>query len=123
MKYSLLGSCTMKTCVRRLKQFNLIANDLKEKYHNAIQLTSIVGIKEQLDRYKKSSRLLYLEENASYCELTVGGRCIDLHHCATYCCGRGFTIIKNQKKTKCNIRINNITVKYKICYKDIFICK
>lgn len=113
----------MKICVRRIKQFDIIANDLKDKYHNAIRLTSNDGIMKQLDRYKKSSNLLYLEENSSYCELTVGGRCINLDHCATYCCGRGFTKIKNQTKTRCKFRVSNITVKYELCYEDAFICK
>lgn len=114
----------MRTCVTRLNQFNEIAEDLKNKYHDGIRLTSNVKLREQLDKLKKSTSLLYLENNESFCNLTVGRRCTDINHCATYCCGRGFIPKKNEIKTKCKFRVlYNTTVKHEICYEDIYICK
>ncbi|CAH1176100.1 unnamed protein product [Phaedon cochleariae] len=114
------GSCNYKICVKRIRSFNEIARELKNRYHSAIQVepdNSIVQIqKERFDGH-----LVYLENSPNFCTTTVGRRCKDADNCATLCCGRGFATSSKTVKEICNPRWRNESiyeVKWDICERE-----
>lgn len=116
----------MRICVRRLSQFERVAEELKHKYHNALLATSVKESRERLARLRQTGRLLYAAPSPNFCELTVRRRCFDPVHCATYCCGRGKDQRRDRVERKCNFRMaNSVAVSYDTCYdyEDVYTCK
>ncbi|XP_045535847.1 protein Wnt-4 [Papilio machaon] len=122
------GSCTTKTCWRRLGPFNSAMGLLKKHYHHAIR-KKIVNVtigqpvtKNMLD----FDKLVYLQRTPNLCVSTKGRVCKDRNNCATLCCGRGFTISKKSIKTKCRCKMAKCClVTCDTCVEDIdvFTCK
>ncbi|XP_018568873.1 protein Wnt-4-like [Anoplophora glabripennis] len=125
--HGLSGSCTMKICWKRLRPFELIAQELKNRYHGAIQVDSDnnIHIPQKEDDNQK---LVYLEKSPNFCPLTVGRRCKNTDNCATLCCGRGFSTSLEKVKETCNCRWSNESL-YQIscqqCEKEetVYVCQ
>lgn len=121
------GSCTMKTCWRRLPSFRKIGDYLFQQYQNAKAVVPWTG-GSRLKRprtlvLKKSKRpnrkprrrdLVYLDKSPNYCEYdtqtgslgTVGRRCNRTSEgndgCTLLCCGRGYNTHQYTKTWQCN---------------------
>ncbi|XP_065080557.1 protein Wnt-4 [Ochlerotatus camptorhynchus] len=129
------GSCSLKTCWRKLGDFNATAASLRFKYHHAIRKipinnkTSRRAIPKELrDRDASYDQLYYFETSPTFCSVTRGRRCLHPDNCATLCCGRGYTtkVIKTIEKCRCrftNGRCCQIVCDYCEKYEDRYYCK
>ncbi|CAH2104954.1 unnamed protein product [Euphydryas editha] len=127
------GSCTTKTCWKRLGPFNSAMGLLKKHYHHAIKrklvnyttkraITPKVRRKMEIDRQK----LVYLQKTPNLCVSTKGRICKDRHNCATLCCGRGFIVGKKSVSSRCRCRmVDCCLVKCDTCVEevDFYTCK
>ncbi|EDS27052.1 WNT4 [Culex quinquefasciatus] len=124
------GSCSLKTCWRKLGDFNATAAILRTKYHHAIRKIPInnktsrrAAPKELRDRDTTYDQLYYFETSPTFCSVTRGRRCVHPDNCATLCCGRGYTtkVIKTIEKCRCrftNGRCCQIVCDYCDKYED-----
>jgi wingless-type MMTV integration site family protein 9 len=147
------GSCSLKTCWRKLSGFNATAAALRVKYHQAIrkipyakssrraakreQRERVVtigtgfngrnfGILESTDPHYET--LFYLEQSPTFCAATKGRQCNSPENCSTLCCGRGYTtrVIKQVEKCRCrfsNGRCCTIVCDYCERFEDRYYCK
>ncbi|KAJ8939678.1 hypothetical protein NQ318_016622 [Aromia moschata] len=125
--HGLSGACTMKICWKRIRPFQEIAGELRNRYHNAIQVDSDNNV-HVLEKQNASNKLLYLEKSPNFCPSTVGRRCKNTDNCATLCCGRGFATSVHKVKETCKCRWRNESL-YEItcqqCEKDetVYTCQ
>lgn len=144
------GSCSMKTCWRKLSDFNSTAAALRLKYHQAIRKLPInkgarraaprerrerivVGINKDngynlLRQEEAQQQLFYLETSPSFCSVTRNRQCVNPENCANLCCGRGYTtrVIKQVEKCRCrfvNGRCCQVVCDYCEKYEDRYFCK
>ena len=112
------GSCSLKSCSRKMLPFKAVGNFLRKKYLSAIEVTIDQAGKalSKTKRNKKPSReaLVYLEESPDYCLHnsitgsmgTFGRECnrtsTGRGSCAVLCCGRGFDVIEVNDDRKCD---------------------
>lgn len=127
------GSCTTKTCWKRLSPFNSAMGLLKKHYHHAVRkkITKVksddinsTGVKTKMAL--ESDKLIYVHRTPNLCVSTKGRVCKDRNNCATLCCGRGYTVSKKSVSTKCRCRMRNCCfVSCDTCEEevDIFTCK
>ncbi|XP_028143243.1 protein Wnt-4 isoform X1 [Diabrotica virgifera virgifera] len=124
--HGLSGSCTYKTCFKKIRPFDTIVKELKNHYHNAIKVESSNNY--QLKKKGNRKNLLYLENSPNFCPSTVGRRCEDVVNCDTLCCGRGFSTKTTKVKETCKCRWRNESL-YQVtcqqCERDeiIYICQ
>ncbi|XP_057665370.1 protein Wnt-6 isoform X1 [Diorhabda carinulata] len=132
--HGLSGSCTLKTCTRRMPTFREVGNRLKERFDGAAKV--IAGNDGQSfmpegETIKPPGRgdLVYSEESPLYCVPnntlgsfgTQGRICNDTSQgeegCGILCCGRGYSTHTEEVKVNCNC-----TFKY-CCEVQCDICK
>lgn len=127
------GSCTTKTCWKRLGPFNSAMGLLKKYYHHAIKkklvnyttkraITPKVRRKMEIDKKK----LVYLQRTPNLCVSTKGRICKDRQNCATLCCGRGFIVGKKSVSSRCKCKmVECCLVKCDTCVEevDFYTCK
>lgn len=127
------GSCTTKTCWKRLGPLNSAMGLLKKHYHHAVK-RKIVNytskraidpkVRKRLSIDKKN--LVYLHKTPNLCLSTQGRTCKDRHNCATLCCGRGYNTSKTSVTSRCKCRmVNCCFVKCDTCTQevDVYTCK
>lgn len=131
--HGLSGSCTLKTCIRKMPSFREIGNRLKERFDGAAKVISGNdghSFIPEGETIKPPSRadLVYSEESPSFCLPnntlgsfgTQGRECNETspgeEGCGILCCGRGFhTFTKEvQKNCQCEF-IYCCDVKCKLC--------
>ncbi|KAG6444057.1 hypothetical protein O3G_MSEX003182 [Manduca sexta] len=127
------GSCTTKTCWKRLGPFNSAMGLLKKHYHHALKqrIVNYTTKRAANPKFKKrmnSNRknLLYLQRTPNLCISTKGRICRDRHNCATLCCGRGYVTSKRNVSSRCRCKmVNCCFVQCDTCVneEDYFICK
>lgn len=127
------GSCTTKTCWKRLGPFNSAMGLLKKHYHHAVKkkllnYTTKRAITPQAKKKMKSDEkyLVYLQKTPNLCVWTKGRTCKNRHNCATLCCGRGYLTTKKNVTSRCKCRmVNCCFVECDTCVKEaeIFTCK
>ncbi|XP_037958635.1 protein Wnt-4 [Teleopsis dalmanni] len=136
------GSCSMKTCWKKLSDFNATATLLRKKYNEAIRKApntrtmrreaATSRVKKPKQRRKKQqsqyTTLYYLETSPTYCSVTKDRQCLHPDNCANLCCGRGYTTRVFKQVEKCRCRFNNGRCCQLICdycqrYEDRYFCK
>ncbi|XP_065357698.1 protein Wnt-4 [Calliphora vicina] len=137
------GSCSMKTCWKKLSDFNATATLLRQKYNQAIRKAPNARtmrreapssrVKKPKQRRKKQQQsqyttLYYLETSPTYCSVTKDRQCLNPDNCANLCCGRGYTTRVFKQVEKCRCRFNNGRCCQLICdycqrYEDRYFCK
>ncbi|XP_017115894.1 protein Wnt-4 [Drosophila elegans] len=136
------GSCSMKTCWKKMADFNATATLLRQKYNEAIRKApnqrsmrqvSSSRMKKPKQRRKKPQQsqyttLYYLETSPSYCAVTKDRQCLHPDNCGTLCCGRGYTTQVVKQVEKCRCRFNNGRCCQLICdycqrFEDKYFCK
>lgn len=127
------GSCTTKTCWKRLSPFNSAMGLLKKQYHHAVRkklvnYTTKRAITPRLRKKIKVDRksLVYLQKTPNLCASTQGRECKDKQNCATLCCGRGYFKFQRPVESRCRCKmVNCCYVKCDTCVQnvDYFSCK
>ncbi|KAJ2944545.1 hypothetical protein O0L34_g3893 [Tuta absoluta] len=127
------GSCTTKTCWKKLAPFNSAMGLLKKQYHHAIKrrilnYTTKRAITPKVRKRIKIERtsLVYLQKTPDLCVTTAGRVCKDRGNCATLCCGRGYIVGKKSVKSRCRCKmINCCSVQCDSCIEQVemFTCK
>ncbi|XP_015035780.2 protein Wnt-4 isoform X1 [Drosophila pseudoobscura] len=145
------GSCSMKTCWKKMADFNATATLLRQKYNQAIRKAPNQRTKRQMpsSRMKKPKQrrkkpatylyakqpqqsqyttLYYLETSPTYCSVTKDRQCLHPENCSNLCCGRGYTTQVFKQVEKCRCRFNNGRCCQLICdycqrYEDKYFCK
>ncbi|KAM8716220.1 hypothetical protein ACLKA7_003152 [Drosophila subpalustris] len=136
------GSCSMKTCWKKMADFNATATLLRQKYNQAIRKAPnqrtmrqapASRMKKPKQRRKKQQQsqyttLYYLETSPTYCSVTKDRQCLHPDNCANLCCGRGYTTRVFKQVEKCRCRFNNGRCCQLICdlcqhYEDKYFCK
>lgn len=123
------GSCTTKTCWKRLVPFNSVMGLLKKHYHHAVR-KKILNITMYGHSKSKNildvDKLVYIQRTPNLCVSTEGRICKDRNNCATLCCGRGFIISKKSVRNKCRCKMPKCClVICDTCVEemDVFTCK
>ncbi|GBP31336.1 Protein Wnt-4 [Eumeta japonica] len=108
------GSCTTKTCWKRLGPFGSSMGLLKKHYHHAVKaklvnFTSKRAISAKVKKRLKVERkgLAYLHKTPNLCSGTVNRICRDRDNCATLCCARGYNTSQRVVKSRCRCRMAN----------------
>ncbi|KAM3962709.1 wnt oncogene analog 4 [Aphomia sociella] len=111
------GSCTTKTCWKRLGPFNSAMGILKKHFHHAVkQKISNYTVKRAIaPKFRKKlkvdrKKLVYLHRTPNLCISTKGRECKDRNNCATLCCGRGYVTTKKSINFRCKCRMANCCV-------------
>ncbi|XP_063376009.1 protein Wnt-4 [Cydia fagiglandana] len=127
------GSCTTKTCWKRLGPFNSAMGVLKKHYHHAVKkkllnYTTKRAIAPKIRRKMNidKNNLVYLHKTPNLCVSTRGRVCRDRDNCATLCCARGYLTTKKPVSSRCRCKmVNCCIVKCDTCVKDvdIYTCK
>lgn len=119
--HGISGSCSIKVCWRKMKDFRVTGTKLKEKFDGASQV-QLNRRKNKLRpvnrRQKKPTKkdLVYLRESPDFCEQnhgvgslgTHGRKCkknsYGLDGCTLMCCGRGYYTIVKEIKEDCDCK-------------------
>lgn len=127
------GSCTTKTCWKRLGPFNSAMGALKKQYHHAVKkkilnYTSKRAIMPKVRKKLKADRkqLVYLQKSPNLCGSTKGRVCKDRHNCATLCCGRGYVTTKKKVSSRCRCKmVSCCFVQCDMCVDEVdhYVCK
>ncbi|XP_038209596.1 protein Wnt-4 [Zerene cesonia] len=127
------GSCTTKTCWKKLAPFNSAMGLLKKHYHHAIKKKLVnyttkraIAPKARRRMEKDRKSLLYLQKTPNLCVSTKSRACKDRNNCATLCCGRGFVVIKSFVRSRCRCKmVDCCVVKCDTCVEEVenFTCK
>ncbi|XP_052252058.1 protein Wnt-7b-like isoform X1 [Dreissena polymorpha] len=120
------GSCTLKTCWRKLPPFRKIGDYLFEQYKSAKVVVPWLGgrlrrpkkllLKKSKQQNRKPRRrdLVFLDKSPNYCEYnirtgslgTVGRNCNKTSNendgCDLMCCGRGYNTHQYTRTWQCN---------------------
>lgn len=143
----------MKTCWRKLSDFNATAAALRVKYHQAIRKIPYAKASRRAAKREQRERvvtigtgfngrtfgilestdpnyetLFYLEQSPTFCAATKGRQCSSPENCSMLCCGRGYTtrVIKQVEKCRCrfsNGRCCTIVCDYCERHEDRYYCK
>lgn len=124
------GSCTTKTCWKRLGPFNSAMGLLKKQYHHAVKkkLNKNITTKRAINHKKKVQRkdLVYFHKTPNLCARTKGRVCKDRNNCSTLCCTRGYVTGVRNVTSRCRCRmVNCCFVECDTCVEevDLFTCK
>uniref|UniRef100_A0A336LHT8 Protein Wnt n=1 Tax=Culicoides sonorensis TaxID=179676 RepID=A0A336LHT8_CULSO len=127
------GSCSMRTCWRKLNGFNITVNVLRQKYFEAKRKirtsktkkrntlipfqskigqtpkfkTELISTSPFIDQLLSYHSLYYLEPSPTFCSTTKGRQCLHPENCNMLCCGRSFTTREVKTKEKCKCRFKN----------------
>lgn len=121
--HGMSGSCTLKTCWRKLPVFREVGNRIKEKFDGAFKIMAGndgKGFIPESDSIKTPGveDLVYSEDSVDFCEFnrrtgslgTQGRICnhtsMGVDGCGLLCCDRGYETIRTVEKTNCNCRFN-----------------
>lgn len=115
------GSCTLKTCWKKLPLFKDVGLRLKDKFDGAAKVipgNDGRGIVPQGDKLKPPTRedIIYSEDSPDYCvadertgslgtrgrECSVTSKGVD--GCELLCCNREYETIKIEEKVNCNCK-------------------
>lgn len=131
--HGLSGSCTLKTCSRKMPTFREIGNRLKERFDGAVKVIAGNDGKSFMPEgatIKSPERvdLVYTEESPNYCTPnhtlgsfgTQGRTCNETSQgedgCVILCCGRGYDKSEVTVQTVCNCHfVWCCEVKCKLC--------
>ncbi|XP_063236262.1 protein Wnt-6-like isoform X1 [Bacillus rossius redtenbacheri] len=119
--HGLSGSCTLRTCWRKMPPFRDVGNRLKERFDGAAKVTpDNDGHRFQTEgpTIKPPGRadLVYLEDSPDFCRPsrstgslgTAGRRCNatspGVEGCDLLCCGRGFDTRRVAERVNCQCR-------------------
>lgn len=115
------GSCSIKICWQKMKDFRSIGAYLKDKFDGASLVQYIIP-KNKLKRISKNMKkptkkdLVYLEESPDFCENnpeagslgTKGRQCVKdgygLDGCNLMCCGRGYYTTVEDIREDCDCK-------------------
>jgi len=119
--HGLSGSCTLRTCWRKMPQFREVGNRLKEKFDGASRVipsndgrTFIPDSPNQKPPAKVD--IIYAEDSADFCRYsrksgslgTIGRECNatsqGIDGCELLCCGRGYHSRVVRKIVNCRCR-------------------
>ena len=121
--HGVCGTCSLKTCWRRLPPIRKVGDALKEKFDGAslVKEAKTGGRRILIPKYEKLkpptiSDLVYLDPSPNFCNLNEaigshgtagrvckrGSRAID--GCDLLCCGRGYTTKTVIVKEQCNCK-------------------
>lgn len=127
------GSCTTKTCWKRLGPFNSAMGLLKKHYHHAVKKKMVNytinrPVSPQVRRKSKvdTKNLVYLQKTPNLCVSTKGRVCRDRDNCATLCCGRGYLTSKRNVSSRCRCKmVDCCFVECDTCVDEVnfFTCK
>ncbi|TDG48601.1 hypothetical protein AWZ03_004930 [Drosophila navojoa] len=136
------GSCSMKTCWKKMADFNATATLLRQKYNQAIRKAPnqrtmrqapSSRMKKPKQRRKKHEQsqyttLYYLDSSPTYCSVTKDRQCLHPDNCANLCCGRGYTTRVFKQVENCRCRFSNGLCCQLICdycqrFEDKYFCK
>ncbi|PNF39874.1 hypothetical protein B7P43_G01968 [Cryptotermes secundus] len=123
------GSCTSKTCWKRLKPFKETAEILKGSYYKAqIEVSSNhVSRERSCKRRVPKSTLVYIHSSPDFCPSTRGRRCLNPDNCGTLCCSRGYVhkTVSDIRPCNCHWVSRSYELSCKKCsvMRDIYICK
>lgn len=147
------GSCSMKTCYRKVGGFNATAALLRLKYFEAVRKRpsnkQVLGFEMKKKSFKVGSgsfkqdfnkelffkqdkrtldTLYYMETSPTFCSVTRGRDCLNPAKCDILCCGRGYNtrVIKIISKCRCRFINEQIyQISCDICekYEDRYFCK
>ncbi|XP_043194014.1 protein Wnt-6-like [Amphibalanus amphitrite] len=116
--HGLSGSCTVRTCWRRMPQFREVGDRLRISFDKAVRVMpgndgkSLAPAEEGL-RLRRT--LVYAEKSPSFCEPnrrlgslgSQGRRCqLEGDGCLTMCCERGFTTVQLNTTVNCRCRFH-----------------
>ncbi|GFG31488.1 hypothetical protein Cfor_02420 [Coptotermes formosanus] len=123
------GSCTTKTCWKRLKPFKETVEILKGSYHKA----QLKVYKNRASRQGSSkgqmsrNTLVYTDSSPDFCPTTRGRRCLDSDNCGVLCCSRGYISRSVEETEHCDCHW--VSKHYKLScrrctfMKEIYACK
>nr|UJP31530.1 putative Wnt family member 4 [Geukensia demissa] len=115
------GSCSVKICWKKIRNFRAIGKFLKEKFDGA-SLVQFINKKRKLKRINRDMKkptkkdLVYLQESPDFCNNdprfgslgTQGRKCnktsYGLDGCTLMCCGRGYYTTVKVIKEDCNCK-------------------
>ncbi|XP_051859043.1 protein Wnt-4 isoform X1 [Drosophila albomicans] len=137
------GSCSMKTCWKKMADFNATATLLRQKYNQAIRkapnqrtmrqapasrMKKPKQRRKQQQQQSKYTTLYYLETSPPFCAVTKDRQCLHPDNCANLCCGRGYVTRVFKQVEKCRCRFNNGRCCQLVCdfcqhYEDKYFCK
>ncbi|XP_053959773.1 protein Wnt-4 [Anastrepha ludens] len=135
------GSCSMKTCWKKLSEFNATSTLLRQKYNEAIRkapnsrtirrdvpMNRLKRLRQKKKKQSQYTTLYYLETSPTYCSVTRDRQCLHPDNCANLCCGRGYTTHVFKQVEKCRCRFNNGRCCQLICdycqrFEDKYFCK
>ncbi|XP_069186121.1 protein Wnt-6 [Procambarus clarkii] len=119
--HGLSGSCTHRTCWRRLPPFRSVGRHLKDRFNAAIKVIpsndgeTVIPDTESV-RSPRKQDLVFLENSPSFCSAnkrtgslgTRGRVCnatsYDLSGCEVMCCGRGYVQEEHYVEENCRCR-------------------
>ncbi|XP_071526655.1 protein Wnt-6-like [Panulirus ornatus] len=119
--HGLSGSCTHRTCWRRMPSFRSVGRHLMEKFTSAIKVIpsndgeTVIPAADSI-RTPRKQDLVFLEDSPNFCSTnkrtgslgTQGRTCnatsYDLAGCELLCCGRGYTQEEHWVEENCRCR-------------------
>ena len=121
--HGMSGSCTLKTCWKKLPLFKDVGLLLKDKFDGAAKVIPANdgwGIIPERETIKPPTRedLIYSEDSPDYCVKdektgslgTIGRECnatsMGVDGCELLCCSRGFEMVKVEEKVNCRCRFH-----------------
>lgn len=140
--HGMSGTCTMRTCWRRLSSFRKVGNYLKDQFNSAVQVVptndgeSLVP-KEDGISPPTNQDLYYSDPSPNFCTQnlqegsagTFGRQCDpettgNPNSCDQLCCGRGYRKEVKIVKSNCNCRFEYCCeVKCETCKKSVEVYK
>lgn len=122
--HGLSGSCTLKTCWRKMPIFREVGNRLKEKFNGAARVMagndglSLIPAEGKTIKPPGELDLIYSETSPDFCERmketgslgTHGRECnntsIDVGGCDLLCCRRGYQKFQQTVRKNCKCRFH-----------------
>lgn len=119
--HGLSGSCTLRTCWRKMPSFRDVGNRLKERFDGAAKVIAHNDGRKFMpegENIKPPGRsdLVYTEDSPDFCRVnrktgslgTQGRYCTygsqEVDGCDILCCGRGFTSRDKNETVNCKCR-------------------
>uniref|UniRef100_H2Y6S0 Protein Wnt n=1 Tax=Ciona savignyi TaxID=51511 RepID=H2Y6S0_CIOSA len=109
------GSCTTKTCWRKMAPFYEIGRKIKRAYDKAVKVRYASRSEGKLPfrswEIPRNKELVYLEKSPTYCRKsryskgTKGRVCKDERSCDKVCCGRGYTTHVRLVRRSCQCEV------------------
>ena len=118
--HGLSGSCTVRTCWRRMPGFRELGDRLKVSFDKAVKVMpgndgKSLAPAERGFRMRLRQTLVYAEKSPTFCEPnrrlgslgSQGRRCRQEDSgCIIMCCGRGYSTVQFNKTVNCRCRFH-----------------